>query len=529
VDTPAGSVPFGRYVLEARMARGGMGEVFRAIAVGPGGFEKPVVVKRILQAHAGRSDLADLFVAEAKLMSRLAHPNIVQVIDFGRGDDGAYFLVLELVRGVDLGRFCTWYAARQIDVPVPIALFVVSQALRGLHHAHTQAYADGQTLVHRDVSPGNVLLSVVGEVKVADFGVALVAEPGGARPSHVLGKPTYMPPEQFDGLAVDARTDVFAAGVVLFQVLTHDLPFPGTGASYQGAVRRGASRKLSALRPGIVPELEAIVARALARDPAQRFPDARAMAQAIEALREQGQPIATPDDLAEAVTAMLAASPAQEKRVIALGSATPVAETSNERRELTKTGADGAFTVRVSAAPEPPAPSGDTDDAPAIPVTRGWIAWVAGGAAVLAIGAFAVSRLGAATTPRPPPPNVASSVEAAATLAPPSETPEPAPATSASAAAPASKTHPPAPAAVSAKPAGAPSIPAAADCRGPVHLYASHGWVVTGGPATVQAPGRYEWPCGSFALTAVSRVDPSDTRRATANVRPGAPAVIDLR
>ena len=142
-----------------------MGEVFRAVACGAGGFEKHVVVKRILPAHAGRPDIEALFVREAKLMSGLTHPNIVQVIDFGRGDDGAYFLVLELVSGIDLGRFRDVYAVRGERLPAPIALFIASQALRGLGYAHTVGAGYGGGLVHRDVSPSNVLLSAVGEVR----------------------------------------------------------------------------------------------------------------------------------------------------------------------------------------------------------------------------------------------------------------------------------------------------------------------------------------------------------------------------
>ena len=151
-----------------------MGEVFRAVAVGEHGFEKPVVVKRVLPAHAGREDFADLFVAEAKLMTRLAHPNIVEVYDFGRGDHHDYYLVLELVDGVDLGRLMRAHAGRREKLPEPIALFVAAQVLRGLHHAHTRLADEGVVIVHRDVSPSNVLLSTEGEVKVADFGVALM-------------------------------------------------------------------------------------------------------------------------------------------------------------------------------------------------------------------------------------------------------------------------------------------------------------------------------------------------------------------
>jgi eukaryotic-like serine/threonine-protein kinase len=357
-------VPFGRYVLKERLAQGGMGEVFRAVAVGEHGFEKPVVVKRILPAHAGRDDLTDLFVAEAKLMTRLVHPNIVEVLDFGRGEHRDYYLVLELVEGTDLGRLLRAHAARGEPFPVPLALFVASQVLRGLHHAHTRLTGtdarEGSVVVHRDVSPSNVLCSAEGEVKVADFGVALVtqkATAGGDRgDAGVAGKPGYMAPEQFDGLPVDPRADIFSVGVVLQQMLTAELPFRGeTPEEQQDAARRGAREPARDRRPEVSEALEAILERALAPTPAARFPDAKAMAQAIEGLRDHGQPLANGDDLAEAVRAAQRELPAAGRRVIALSSSAPAGggeaapPSDDAPRELTRTGAPGgvgAFTLR---------------------------------------------------------------------------------------------------------------------------------------------------------------------------------------
>src|SRR6185436_18945871 len=191
VPSGESAMPFGRYLIKERMAQGGMGEVFLAVAVGADGFEKPVVIKRLLPKFAGRADIVSLLAREAKLMTRLIHPNIVQVIDFGRGQSDDYFLVMELVSGTDLGRFCRAQTTSEGRVPVPQALFIVSQMLRGLSYAHATASADGKRLVHRDISPGNVLLSTHGEVKIADFGVALVA--GSADPGEhdgwLVGKP----------------------------------------------------------------------------------------------------------------------------------------------------------------------------------------------------------------------------------------------------------------------------------------------------------------------------------------------------
>jgi hypothetical protein len=349
-------VPFGRYVLKERLAQGGMGEVFRAVAVGEHGFEKPVVVKRVLPAHAGREDLTELFVAEAKLMTRLSHPNIVEVLDFGRGEHKDYYLVLELVDGTDLGRLLRAYQGRDEPFPVPLALFIASQVLRGLHHAHTKSAGEGGVVVHRDVSPSNVLCGTEGEVKVADFGVALVTHVDSGRDrAGVAGKPGYMAPEQFDGGAVDPRADVFSAGVVLQQILTGEMPFAGdTAEAQQDAARRGERKQARARREDVSEAVEAILAKALAPDPGERFADARSMAQAIERLRDTGQAIAGGDDVAEAVRAAQRELPALGRKVIALSRASATAEPEEAApdespRELTRTGAPGgvgAFTLR---------------------------------------------------------------------------------------------------------------------------------------------------------------------------------------
>src|SRR5260221_2995377 len=139
VPSGESSMPFGRYLIRERMAQGGMGEVFLAVAVGADGFEKPVVIKRLLPKFAGRADIVSLLAREAKLMTRLIHRNIVQVIDFGRGQVDDYFLVMELVGGTDLGRFCQAQIATDARVPVPLALFIASQMLRGLAYAHATA------------------------------------------------------------------------------------------------------------------------------------------------------------------------------------------------------------------------------------------------------------------------------------------------------------------------------------------------------------------------------------------------------
>ncbi|AKT39157.1 uncharacterized protein CMC5_033040 [Chondromyces crocatus] len=315
-----------RYQLQTRLARGGTGEVFRALCTDPDAEEEdrssePVVVRRIMPLHVGSQGLTEQFLAEARVMQRLDHPNLVRVLDYGVGDDGNFLLVQELVHGLDFARFCRWLWAREEQLPVPLALYVVAQALRGLAHAHTHEVAEGEPLVHRDVSPGNILLSTTGQVKLADFGVALAerepSPPDSTRevtPSgrHLLtGKPDYMAPEQFDGAPVDARADLFSVGVVLYEALTGSRPFSGASVSERmEAVHAGRAQSVRDLRPDVGPELEALLARALAPHPEDRFPDASTMAHALDVLRSTVASL--PEERRSAVTRASSAATALE-------------------------------------------------------------------------------------------------------------------------------------------------------------------------------------------------------------------------
>jgi eukaryotic-like serine/threonine-protein kinase len=593
------AVPFGRYVLKERLAQGGMGEVFRAVAIGEAGFEKPVVIKRILPAHAGRSDLLELFIAEAKLMTRLDHPNIVEVLDFGRGEGGEAFLVLELVKGLDLGQLADAYAERGEPFPLPLALFITSQVLRGLHHAHKQP--DGR-LVHRDISPGNVLLSTEGEVKVADFGVALVQRPGEREgPEGLVGKPSYMAPEQFDEADVDPRADLFSVGVVLYELVTGKLPFAGkTFVAQQLAAHRGDFQPAAELRQDLPPEVSAVIGRALAPDRASRFPDARAMAQAIEGLRALGLLLATGDDVADAVRAAMRERPAAGRQVIglsgSLGQTDAAPSPSEPERELTRTGGVGgvgAFTLRITDPSRIAAqPSGSLDLAPAraaplseraasldprtlriedrdqgplpappfwaggradsetptiplhqAPIGRRAVGLAALGLALaLAVGLWLrrpeasspvnADRASAVLSADRPPETAApvSSAKAQVDVAPSSapspiapSPPPPRPAPHRASASPlATVSTPP----ISAAP---PSAVAPEECQGSVRISSHGSWMVSGGPQTVQSPGLYTFRCGTFSLVAVSRADPTMTKRTRVTVRHGEIANVDLR
>ncbi len=213
---------FGKYELVRPLAQGGMAELFIARQSGPAGFEKQVVIKRVLPHLAANKDFVEMFLDEARLAARLSHPNIVQVFDFGEAD-GRYFLAMEYLVGEDLAAVQCALGHQRRGMPGPIAALVLSSACEALHYAHTFADETGAPLkiVHRDVSPTNVFVTYQGQVKVLDFGIAKAEGKLVHTQSGVLkGKFLYMSPEHITGEALDARSDVFALGAVLHELLT---------------------------------------------------------------------------------------------------------------------------------------------------------------------------------------------------------------------------------------------------------------------------------------------------------------------
>jgi serine/threonine-protein kinase len=504
--------PFGRYVIRERLARGGMGEVFRAVAVGADGFEKAVVIKRLLPKFARQSDISHRFSSEAKLMTRLVHPNIVQVFDFGRGQGDDYFLVMELVQGLDFGRFTEAYRRRGETVPLPIVLYVVSQLLRGLACAHGTFSADGARLVHRDISPGNVLLSSFGEVKVADFGVALVAAgtDSGGEAGVIAGRPGYIAPEQFTGAEIDERADLYSTGVVFFEALVGTLPEvdPRTGLG------RASHEALRACAPEAV---AAAVTRALSPDPADRFGNARAMSQALG-----GQPIATPDELADTVSRAMAEVPTSAKRVVLLAADGSDGDDAIVGTELSRIDGreEARFTVRI-ADDDAPAPS-----AAALSARRKVAVILVGLGFVVGVGVILLATKGPESAPTAQPITSAAPSASETPAAASAARPSPEPSASAQTVARATER---APGPKVETVASTRNESAKGACRGSLHVFASHGWILKGGPTTAQAPGRYDWPCGAYSVTAVSRTEPAQTRKTAVTVREGATSVLDLR
>lgn len=251
-----------------------MAEIFLARAQAIHGFEKQVVLKRILPQHAQSEDFIRMFLAEARLAATLHHPNIVQVYDIGE-EGGTYFFTMEYIEGQDLRRLVR--AARRKQTPIPLAhiLHVIMGMAGGLHHAHEKVGTDGRPLgiVHRDVSPSNVLVTYEGDVKVVDFGIAKAAAAQVSTIAGTLkGKIPYMSPEQCRGEAVDRRSDIFSIGTLLWELTTGKRLFAGDNEfAILNRVAKADVPPPSTVRPEYPPELEAIVMRALSVDPESRY------------------------------------------------------------------------------------------------------------------------------------------------------------------------------------------------------------------------------------------------------------------
>jgi serine/threonine protein kinase len=287
---------FGPYELVERVASGGMAEVYVAKRQGPRGFHKTVAVKRILPQLAKDPEFVAMFVDEARMAASLSHPNIVQVFDFGE-QEGELYMAMEYVRGTNAARLIRRAAARGEIIPLDVCLHIVLSVLRGLEYAHAAKDELGTPLhlVHRDVSPGNVLLDESGAVKLTDFGIARAAIfEHRTAVGHLKGKVGYMSPEQVTGLDLDARSDLFTLGIVLAELLTVRPLF--TAPSELGILTRIRDADVGSLDDTpLPPDVRAVLRRALARQPDDRYDSARAFADDVEALaRRRGLSLGAP-------------------------------------------------------------------------------------------------------------------------------------------------------------------------------------------------------------------------------------------
>ncbi|WP_199741952.1 serine/threonine-protein kinase, partial [Corallococcus sp. CA047B] len=276
----------GRVQIIRRLGQGGMAEVFLAKQQGVKGFEKFVVMKKILAQFAENPEFVDMLFAEARANARLTHPNIVQTFDVGVTDGVAYIL-MEYVRGPDLKRLLTELRRKGMALPLEHALRIVAEVAAGLHYAHSYVDPSGTAhpVVHRDVSPHNVLVSLDGAIKLSDFGIAKVQGEEQTQAGVIKGKISYLSPEAASGRPLDWRNDVFALGVVLFELLTGQLPFRRDhDAATLAAIVREPAPVPSQLRPHIPQDVSDLILRALVKDPARRTPTAAAMREEIEAV-----------------------------------------------------------------------------------------------------------------------------------------------------------------------------------------------------------------------------------------------------
>jgi serine/threonine-protein kinase len=273
-----------RYRLGDRLGAGGMAEVHEGVLLGAAGFTRPVAIKRMHAALSAEPRFGAQFVDEARIAALLHHPNIAAVLDFDRDDDGRYFLVMELIRGVDLRRLLAG-----TPLPLDAALHVVVEVLRGLTHAHE--LEDGgrvRGVLHRDVSPHNVMVSWDGAVKLVDFGIAraIAASDEWRRTTGLRGKVAYMSPEQARGDVLDHRSDQFAAGIVAYELVTGRRVF--AGASDPEILARLLTQPIprAASVARVPPAVDVAIMRMLERDVAARWPSTTAALEAILACPE---------------------------------------------------------------------------------------------------------------------------------------------------------------------------------------------------------------------------------------------------
>ncbi|HEY4242327.1 MAG TPA: protein kinase [Kofleriaceae bacterium] len=268
-----------RYTITERLDHGGMAEVFRGVAESMEGFKKSVAIKRILPNLTKNQKFVSMFLDEARLSLFLQHANIVQVFDISRTPDNAYFLVMEYVDGCNLKALIERQKQKGKRIELAHSIYLMIECCKALHYAHMLEHPETNEplgIVHRDISPPNILLSKNGEIKLVDFGLAKAnSQIETTDPGVVKGKFSYLSPEAASGTDVDHRADVFAVGIILWELFTGRRLFYGD-TDYQTVelVRQARVPSIAALNPEVEPELEAVIRKALARDPEERYQSA---------------------------------------------------------------------------------------------------------------------------------------------------------------------------------------------------------------------------------------------------------------
>ena len=309
----------GDYYLLRKLGQGGMGEIFLAKRIGVGGFEKALVLKCMLDSLCGSQEFVAMFFDEAHLAARLSHPNIAQIYDFGVAD-GRYYIAMEYIPGEDLSSIIGQLLQRKQQIPVALAARIMIDVCAGLEYAHTLTEA-GRSLkiIHRDVSPSNVMVSYQGAVKLLDFGIAkATSQVSETRAGNIKGKLSFLAPELIRGLDIDPRADLFSLGISLFALLTKQHPFRRDSeiATMHAIVDSPAAPDPRRLRPDLPDDMVAVVQRALERDREDRFRSAAEMGVALQNVVARHAPTTRGVDLAEFLGMLFGSERRDEKSYI---------------------------------------------------------------------------------------------------------------------------------------------------------------------------------------------------------------------
>ncbi|HLL00332.1 MAG TPA: protein kinase [Myxococcaceae bacterium] len=403
--------PYGQYVLVRKLAEGGMAEIFLSKLLGADGFERNVVIKRMLSNLSSLPDFVEMFRDEARLAARLSHPNIIQIHELGF-IEGCYYICMEYLAGEDFSTTLRQAGKKRQYTPIPIVMRVLADAARGLHYAHDFTNESGQPLhvVHRDISPSNLYVTYQGQVKVLDFGIAKASSRlVQTRTGVVKGKYIYMAPEQARGEEVDRRADIFSLGVSLYESITNVRPFARENdLAVLNALLQGDFMPPTKLRPDIPRELEAVVLKAMALRPEDRFATASEFADALERCTVGKLALASNKELSEymriqfgdqrftektrvptlatlkAMSAQLGASAPEKPVVFASSGVFPAAEfpAAPEPQDSSTS----VVPPPLASRPAPPAAEGPTAVKPR---RLGLVAGAVGAVLVLALGGFA--------------------------------------------------------------------------------------------------------------------------------------------
>jgi serine/threonine protein kinase/Tfp pilus assembly protein PilF len=283
MNTPS-PVKFGKYYLLEKIATGGMAELFRAKLTGAEGFEKLIAIKKILQHLNSEDKLVSSFIDEAKLAALLHHPNIVQVYDFGYMNE-TYYIAMEYLFGKDLRFTIKRTIEKSISIDFETSLYIVSQLLSGLDYAHSLKDFSGNPLkiIHRDIGPQNIFITYDGQVKIIDFGIAKAAtQDTNTQIGTIKGKVSYMSPEQANGDVVDHRSDIFSAGIVLYELLTLRKMYEGDTFQVLAKARNASFEPIENINPNFPESIYGILTKALEKNPDRRYQSSESMLQDID-------------------------------------------------------------------------------------------------------------------------------------------------------------------------------------------------------------------------------------------------------